>query len=164
MRYEIEILDGLAEGKESANHQNLSLKQVKEFLSKIGENTQENTNTILHLKEWESALFGTYLVTRCGEEKSFSFENQEDFSISKEKVIEQMTIAFWEAMEENERSFQEFLSTNPPPFERSSALREYHNSRRSNEIKYMQLISSLEESNPMTELISSFMSLNEDET
>lgn len=58
-------------------------------------------------------------------------------------IEEQIAIAFWQAMAENEKNFQEFMASNPPPFERQSAEREYHYSRMENEKKFVEVMTSL---------------------
>lgn len=62
------------------------------------------------------------------------------------KMIEnQIAVAFWEAMEENERNFQSYLASNPTPFEKFNATREYHMSRLENERKFVDIMSSFED-------------------
>lgn len=153
MRYEIEILDG---NDVDVFHQNLSIGQVKDILSEIGENREDKIEKIIKLQEWESILLGNCLVTKCGSEENSSFMQKGE---TKEIILAQMTLAFWEAMEENERGFKEYLATNPTPFEKMSAQREYNHSKRENEIKYMELISSMEDG-ALHNFLSSFSSAN----
>lgn len=141
MRYEIEILENME------YQTNLTLEQVLEILTIQGENTTDSAEILVQLDTWQSVLFGTCLVTRCEEENDTIGEHTMGIEIDKEKIIDQVTQAFWQAMEENEREFQAYLATNPLPFEKFRAVREYYSSKRVNEQKYMQTLQMLEEDN-----------------
>lgn len=63
----------------------------------------------------------------------------------KKLIEQQIAVAFWGAMEENERQFQEFLNSNPTPIDRHLAQREYHFQRLENESKFVDIMTSFEE-------------------
>lgn len=136
MTYEIEILDGGME-----YHTDLTLNQVRQYLKSIDQDTAENIQTITQLEEWQTAQFGSHLVTCTGSKKEdLSQSNQETHN----NLEELATIGFWIAMEQNEKEFQEYLATNPTPFERKMATLEYLNSRIANEQKYCMLLMNME--------------------
>ena len=126
MTYEIEILDG------GEYHTDLTLNQVRQFLKGIEQDTVENIQTISLLEEWQTVQFGSHLVTCTGEKETNT--NLEELA----------TLGFWVAMEQNEKEFQEYLATNPTPFERKMATLEYLNSRIANEQKYCMLLMNME--------------------
>ena len=134
MTYEIEILDGGME-----YHTDLTLNQVRQYLKGIDQDTDENIQIITQLDEFQTAQFGSHLVTCTGEK-----ETEETDGETHTNFEELATIGFWFAMEQNEREFQEYLATNPTPFERKMATLEYLNNRIANEQKYCMLLMNME--------------------
>jgi len=136
MTYEIEILDGGME-----YHTDLTLNQVRQYLKSIDQDTAENIQIINSLGEWQTAQFGSHLVTCTGDtaKKPVSQNTQDTTNLE-----ELASIGFWMAMEQNEKEFQEYLATNPTPFERKMATLEYLNSRIANEQKYCMLLMNME--------------------
>lgn len=132
MTYEIEILDGGME-----YHTDLTLNQVRQYLKGIDQDTDENIQIITQLGEFQTAQFGSHLVTCTGEKEKTDGEPHT-------KMEELATIGFWFAMEQNEKEFQEYLETNPTPFERKMATIEYLNTRIANEQKYCMLLMNME--------------------
>lgn len=135
MTYEIEILDGWE------CHTDLTLNQVRQYLKSIDQDTAENIQIISSLEEFQTAQFGSHLVTCTSKEKNEIPHTDEETH----KNLEQLaSMGFWFAMEQNEREFQEYLATNPTPFERKLATIEYLNSRIANEQKYCMLLMNME--------------------
>lgn len=159
MKYEIEILSS-SELSSSDYLTNLTFEQVLHTLSAVGENTVENIKAIQALDTYESALFGTCIVTRTEEEQSIGEEDM--MGMDKETILDQITQAFWEAMEENEREFQAYLATNPLPFEKFRAVREYYSNRRINEQKYMHAIAMIDRDRELMEQLHSIFGGGED--
>ena len=135
MTYEIEILEG------GEFHTDLTLNQVRQFLKAIEEDTAENIQIINSLEEWQTAQFGSHLVTCTGEGRETISDNSQETNTHLEELA---SIGFWMAMEQNEKEFQEYLATNPTPFERKMATIEYLNSRIANEQKYCMLLMNME--------------------
>lgn len=155
MKYEIEIIN---KGEYLTN---LTFGDVVSTLAEMGENNTENIKTIKALDTWESALFGECLVTRCSEEEQ-SIGGENMMGMDKETILDQITVAFWSAMEENEREFQAYLATNPLPFEKFRAVREHYSTRRINEQKYMHAIAHIEGDNELMEQLHSIFGGGED--
>ena len=135
MTYEIEILDGFE------YHTDLTLNQVRQYLKSIDQDTAENIQVITQLSEFQTAQFGSHLVTCTGSSTKPTPQRDQE---SDTKLEELATIGFWMAMEQNEKEFQEYLATNPTPFERKMATLEYLNSRIANEQKYCMLLMNME--------------------
>ena len=101
MTYEIEILDGWE------CHTDLTLNQVRQYLKGIDQDTAENIQIISSLEEFQTAQFGSHLVTCTSKEKS---ENNHPFDEETHNNLEQIaSVGFWIAMEQNEKEFQEYL-------------------------------------------------------
>lgn len=122
-------------------HSDLTLKEVRVFLNTIGENTKENRDLIESLDVWDTTTLGNIMITRT----DGTVDDDNLPSTNQHPMLEKLaSVAFWTAMEDNENEFNSYLKTNPTPFEKRIAEREYHLERLSNEHRYCMIMLSME--------------------